>query len=59
MFYRNEAGVLWEKKGGGLWVHAFHAEATVICIKGQQSSCNYSVTSANGSEESTPILFTL
>lgn len=28
-------------------------------MKGQQSVCNYRVTSANGSEESTQILFTL
>lgn len=38
--------------------HFFPAEAEVICIKGQQSSNNYSVTSANGSEESSQILFT-
>lgn len=36
----------------------FPVEAAVICIKGQQSSNNYSVTSANGSEESSQILFT-
>lgn len=34
-------------------------EAGVICIRGQQSSRNYGLTSANGSEESTQILFTL
>lgn len=34
-------------------------ETGVICIQGQQSSRNYAVPSANGSEESTQILFTL
>lgn len=34
-------------------------ETGVICIQGQQSSRNYAVPSANGSEESTQIRFTL
>lgn len=41
------------------WRRVCPDEAGVICIQGQQSSRNYRPTSANGSEESTQILFTL
>lgn len=41
------------------WTRVCPDEAGVICIQGQQSSRNYELTSANGSEESTQILFTL
>lgn len=60
-FYTSQADAVRKKRKmrrspGG---HVYPTEAGVTCSKGQQSACNYSVTSANGSEESIQILFTL
>lgn len=53
MFYRNQAGAFKKNEMKHMRAVFYPTEARGICIKGQQSACDYSVTSANGSEEST------
>lgn len=50
---QSQTGAFRGKKLKAVGLCVYPAEAAVICIKGQQSACNYRVTSANGSEEST------
>lgn len=55
---QNSGRCFWKELDETCKGHVYPADAWGIYIKGQQSACNYHVTLANGSEESTQTVFT-